>query len=168
MVSPDGVVPSRMVGVSAFVNLPLHHKVQKFSSGTGSSGSSRKKGRKTVVVNGSLGVCVCVCSVHIAVSRLRSVQLHETGRRLPGTVLRPYTGTLSVDLPLCLRHALGSAQTTLLRLHVLPDITGRGSPRKDCVHVQISQQYLQTDSPERSPGVHLHSRTDRLRLNFSK
>jgi len=28
---------------------PLHHKVQKFSSGTGSPGWSRKKGRKTVV-----------------------------------------------------------------------------------------------------------------------
>ena len=38
-----------MVGVSASVNLPLHHKVQKFSSGTGSAGWSRKKGRKTVV-----------------------------------------------------------------------------------------------------------------------
>ena len=25
LVSPDGVVPSRMVGVSASVNLPLHH-----------------------------------------------------------------------------------------------------------------------------------------------
>jgi len=39
--------------VSASVNLPLHHKVQKFSSqssGTGSPGWSRKKGRKTVVV----------------------------------------------------------------------------------------------------------------------
>ena len=35
LVSPDGVAPSRMVGVSASVNLPLHHKVQKFSSGTG-------------------------------------------------------------------------------------------------------------------------------------
>jgi len=33
LVSPDGVVPSRMVCVSASVNLPLHHKVQKFSSG---------------------------------------------------------------------------------------------------------------------------------------
>jgi len=31
------------------VNLPLHHKVQKFSSGTGSPGWSQKKGRKTVV-----------------------------------------------------------------------------------------------------------------------
>jgi len=36
--------------VSASVNLPLHHKVQKFSSGTGSPGWSRKKGRKMVVV----------------------------------------------------------------------------------------------------------------------
>ena len=39
-----------MVGVSASVNLPLHHKVQKFSSGTGSPGWSRTKGRKTVMV----------------------------------------------------------------------------------------------------------------------
>jgi len=39
-----------MVGVSASVNLPLHHKVQKFSSGTGSPGWSRKRGRKTVVM----------------------------------------------------------------------------------------------------------------------
>jgi len=38
-----------MVCVSASVNLPLHHKVQKFSSGTGYPGRSRKRGRKTVV-----------------------------------------------------------------------------------------------------------------------
>jgi len=50
LVSPDGVTPSRMVSVSASVNLPLHHKVQKFSSGTGSPGWSRKKGRKIVAV----------------------------------------------------------------------------------------------------------------------
>jgi len=37
-------------GVSASVSLPLHHKVQKFSSGTGSPGWSQKKGCKTVVV----------------------------------------------------------------------------------------------------------------------
>jgi len=49
-VSPDGVAPSRMVGVSASVNLPLHHKVQKLSSGTVSPGWSRKKGHKMVVV----------------------------------------------------------------------------------------------------------------------
>jgi len=50
LVRLDGVAPSRMVSVSASVNLPLHHKVQKFSSGTGSHGWSRKKGRKMVVV----------------------------------------------------------------------------------------------------------------------
>jgi len=44
------VAPSRTVGVSASVNLPLHHKVQKFSSGIGSPGWSQKKGPKTVVV----------------------------------------------------------------------------------------------------------------------
>jgi len=49
LVSPDGVVPRRMVSVSASVNLPLHHKVQKFFSGTGSPGWFQKKGRKTVV-----------------------------------------------------------------------------------------------------------------------
>jgi len=31
LISPDGVAPSRMVSVSACVNRPLHHKVQKFS-----------------------------------------------------------------------------------------------------------------------------------------
>ena len=46
MVSPDGVAPSRMIGVSASVNLRLHYKVQKFSSGTGSPGWSRKRAVK--------------------------------------------------------------------------------------------------------------------------
>jgi len=49
VVSPDGVALSRMVSVSASVNLPLHNKVQKFSSGTGSPGWPRKKSRNTVV-----------------------------------------------------------------------------------------------------------------------
>ena len=53
-----------MVGVSASVNLRLHHKVQKFSSGTGSPGWSRKKGSKTVVV-----VC-CVTSELTSQSQL--------------------------------------------------------------------------------------------------
>jgi len=44
LLSPDGVAPSRTVDVSASVNLPLHHKVHKFSSGIGSPGWSRKKG----------------------------------------------------------------------------------------------------------------------------
>jgi len=55
LVSPDGVAPSGMVCVSTSVNLPLHHKVQKFSSSTGSPGWSRKKGHKMVVGNGSYG-----------------------------------------------------------------------------------------------------------------
>jgi len=38
LVSPHGMAPSRLVVVSASVNLPLHHKVEKFSSGTGSPG----------------------------------------------------------------------------------------------------------------------------------
>jgi len=50
LVGPYAVAPSRMVGVSASDNLPLYHKVQKFSSGTGSPGWSRKKGHKMVVV----------------------------------------------------------------------------------------------------------------------
>ena len=50
LVSPDGVAPIRMVGVSASVSLPLHHKVLKFSSGTISPGWSQKRGRKAVVV----------------------------------------------------------------------------------------------------------------------
>jgi len=50
LVNPDGVATSWMVCVSAFVNLSLHHKVQKFSSGTDSPGWSQKKGPKTVCV----------------------------------------------------------------------------------------------------------------------
>jgi len=42
-------VPSWMVGVSASADLPLHHKVHKFSHGTGSPGWSQKKGCKMVV-----------------------------------------------------------------------------------------------------------------------
>jgi len=44
------VAPSLIVSVSASVNLPLYHKVQKFTSGTGSPGWSRKRGRKTDVL----------------------------------------------------------------------------------------------------------------------
>jgi len=67
MVSPDGVALSRIVSVSASVNLLLHHKVQKFSSGIGSPGWSRKSGRKMVVgVCGGLGpvqyIACCHCS----------------------------------------------------------------------------------------------------------
>jgi len=68
VVSPDGVAPSRMVGVSASFNLPLHHKVQKFSSGTGSPG---KKNRKTVVV-------VVISQSTSVYSALKASQLRAT------------------------------------------------------------------------------------------
>jgi len=58
-VSPDKVVPSWMVIVSASVNHQLHHKVQKLSSGTGSHGWSRKRAIKWLCVC----VCVCVCVI---------------------------------------------------------------------------------------------------------
>jgi len=60
-----------MVSVSASVNLPLHHKVQKFSSGTGSPGWSRKKGGKTVVVIKQ------AATVNVAHSSLGIVVLEE-------------------------------------------------------------------------------------------
>jgi len=66
-----------MVSVSASVNLPLHHKVQKFSSSTSSPGWSRKKGRKTVVVwcGGSAIVDGAVLNCFCAVIFLHSVLL---------------------------------------------------------------------------------------------
>jgi len=50
LISSDGVVPSRMVGVY----LPLYHKVHnKISSGSGYPGSPGKRVRKRL--------CVCMC-----------------------------------------------------------------------------------------------------------
>jgi len=104
LVSLDGVVPSRMVGVSASVNLPLHRKVQKFSSGTGSLGWSRKKGGKTVVV------CVCVV-LHLKTLRncLCSVgQVHQ----LTHAGVKPYA------CPVCGRlHITSSRLSAHLRTH---------------------------------------------------
>ena len=74
LVSPDGVAPSRMVGVSASVNLPLLHKVQKFSSGTGSPGWSWKKGRKTVVVAHGLN-CFILLRMFVFLMRVCQWQL---------------------------------------------------------------------------------------------
>jgi len=69
--APDGVVPSRMVGVSASVNLPLHHKVQKFSSGTGSPRWTRKKGCKTIVVWCGGGLLSCSYSMFSVVHKTK-------------------------------------------------------------------------------------------------
>ena len=51
LVSPDEVARSQMVCVSASVNLLLHHKVQKFSSGTGPGGPGKRAVK---------WLCVCV------------------------------------------------------------------------------------------------------------
>ena len=59
-------MPSQMVNVSASVNLPLHHKVQKFCSGTGSPGWSRKKDRTMVVVVVVAGVFLSLLYLQIA------------------------------------------------------------------------------------------------------
>ena len=46
MVTPDGVVPSQMVGVSASVNLPVHHKVQSSLLAPTHEGGPRKRAVK--------------------------------------------------------------------------------------------------------------------------
>ena len=53
LVSPDGVAPSQMVGVFASVNLPLHHKVQKFSSGIAHPGGPGKRAVKWLWCGGN-------------------------------------------------------------------------------------------------------------------
>ena len=66
----NGVVPSWMVGVFASVNLSLHHKVQKFSSGTGSPGWSQKRAIKWLwcgdlfpdTVRIALVALLCICT----------------------------------------------------------------------------------------------------------
>ena len=65
LVSPDGVARSQMVGVSASVNLPLHHKVQKFSSGTGSPRWSRKRAVKRFWYGGGAKLQLLYCSSHL-------------------------------------------------------------------------------------------------------
>ena len=45
-----GEVPSRMVGVSAYVDLPSHHEVQKFPLAPADPGGPGKRAVKKVVV----------------------------------------------------------------------------------------------------------------------
>jgi len=81
LLNPDGVAPIRMVGVSASVNLPLHHKVQKFCSGTGSPGWSRKKGRKTVVCVPSHFFVICLKKIFLLTALLYSALTLFVGRQ---------------------------------------------------------------------------------------
>ena len=54
MLSLDGVAPSQMVAVCASVNLPLHHKVQKFSSGTAHPDGPGKRAVKWLWCGGGI------------------------------------------------------------------------------------------------------------------
>jgi len=51
-----GVAPSRMVSVSASVDLPLYHKVQKFSFGTAHPGGPGKRAVKWLWCGDGCGV----------------------------------------------------------------------------------------------------------------
>jgi len=84
LVSLDGVVPIRMVDVSASVNLPLHHKVQMFSSGTGSPGWSWKKGHKMVVV-----IMIIMTIISIFLSHRKVVTLEAVARQVKNASLKP-------------------------------------------------------------------------------
>jgi len=63
-------VPSRMVSVFASVNLPLHHKVQKFSSGTGHAGGPGKRAIKRLWCGGVIisWFLVSLNSLHVNLS----------------------------------------------------------------------------------------------------
>ena len=93
-VSTDGVAPSRMVGVSASVNLPLHHKVQKFSSG-----------------------CVCVC-VRVWSHRINSIRNVSSTEHRPikteATILWPILSPNFVHFRNSFTSRLSSYTTALL------------------------------------------------------
>ena len=110
LVSPDGVAPSRMVGVSASVNLPLHHKGQKFSSGTVSPGWSRKKGRKWLwwwwcfSVCAFLSTCVCISVCMLSLADVRAYSIIGSRSGFPMN-LNPNWIRLTLDTPKVIRFA---------------------------------------------------------------
>jgi len=72
LISPDGVAPSRMAGVSASVIFACTIKVQKLSSGTSSPGWSWKKGCKMdVCVHARACECVRVCVCYDSKTHMR-------------------------------------------------------------------------------------------------
>jgi len=54
LISPDGVAPNRMVGVSASVNFPLHHKVQSSLLGPAHPGGPGKRAVKRMWCGGGV------------------------------------------------------------------------------------------------------------------
>jgi len=92
-VSPDGAAPSRMVCVSASISLPLHHKVQKFSFGTGSPRWPRKKGRKMVVAVVASWLCYCSDTTRWRTTKLCTM----FGRLLGWYTTYTFLGALAPD-----------------------------------------------------------------------
>jgi len=120
-------VPSRTVGVSAFVNLPLHHEVQKFSSGTGSSGWSRKKGHKMVVV---------VVVVQVLHSPILAALVHGTLAVGISQTLRRRTRNGITELSQRLPPIFGWAAITA---HILVFVCGHAIHEIDELWQQISR-----------------------------
>jgi len=70
LISPDGVAPTRIVGVSASCYPPWQHKVQKkLSSGSGSPGWSQKRVIKRLWWCGGASVVWCIMAKHLNGSR---------------------------------------------------------------------------------------------------
>ena len=105
LASLHGVAPIRIVGVSASVNLPLHHKFQKFSSGTGSPRWSRKKGHKMVVV--------VVCGGYHTVELLW-IRWQPTSTCLTQKIFDSRHQLCKLRVGLSSRHLLHSCLTSLL------------------------------------------------------
>jgi len=83
------VAPSRMVGVSASVNLPLHHKVQKFSSGTGLPGWSRKRAGKWLWCGVVVVPSNCALKLCTGIDRVKWCHISVVAIRLPFCRSRP-------------------------------------------------------------------------------
>jgi len=66
---------------AASVSLPLHHKLQKFYSGTGSTGWSRKR-----AINGCVCVCACVYLLQVATSIHINYFLHLYWMQVEGAI----------------------------------------------------------------------------------
>jgi len=74
MVSPDGVVPSRIVGVSASVNLPLHHKVQSCLLAPAHPGGPGKRAVKRLWWCGVIAIITITIVISIISSRGNGVK----------------------------------------------------------------------------------------------
>jgi len=103
---------------------------------------------------------VCVRSERFAVSYSQPVFLRETERCLSGRVLlQQVIKTVVGNVPVSVRHR--AAANTVLRIYVLHDISGRCTPWKNNVDLQIFKPALHIGQPG-TRSVHVHFRADRL------